>query len=155
MGCAGSKSAPAPGDVTLPNAAPSASPALPTVPPPSVPRPFDAALAAGDATAVEAALRGSSAPGRPAALVQCADALGRRPLHAAAAAGHADVCRVLIQVGCADVNDADLLGDTPLLLAVVGGEWRGRGRRCVGRKGMASVHKPTRPRFAAGNRSVA
>ena len=46
--------------------------------------------------------------------------LGRTACHFAAAGGHTDVIRVLIESGC-DVNAADHTGKTPLMLAVKGG----------------------------------
>jgi hypothetical protein len=122
MGCGASAAPPRGDDVTTPSASPGASPGSHAVPPAHAPPRFDAAMAAGDAAAVAAALGPTSSPGRPNVLVQWADGLGRRALHTAAAAGQADVCQTLIRMGGADPNDADLLGDTPLLLAVAGGE---------------------------------
>jgi ankyrin repeat protein len=71
------------------------------------------AAQAGHLACVTALLR---APGAGAALRDDVDGGGVTPLHAAAAAGHRDVCATLLAAGC-DVNAMDALKRTPLLMA--------------------------------------
>ena len=77
------------------------------------------AAQAGHLACVTALLR---APGAGAALRDDVDGGGVTPLHAAAAAGHRDVCATLLAAG-ADVNAMDALKRTPLLMACCSGHF--------------------------------